>query len=122
MRAEKKARALLAAQDLYEEMNALPFSGVARAEDAQSRPERMGSFLAYRDFQDSPIHDAVGQPVEWGKEMYSVVSIRTFTPEDRARAMPPQSVPTGEYAETMIRVRDVGTEETLAELKYIRAK
>lgn len=120
-RAEKKERALIVAQDLYEEMMSVPFSAAAGSGKPESpRPQQLGALIAYNGLIDSPVHDVVGQEVPWGRDIARKVSIRQFTPDDRTNVLPPLTPPTVEYAECKIEVRDIASDEMLTELEFIR--
>lgn len=120
-RAEKKERALIVAQDLYEEMMSVPFIGSGSSAPGYARPSRLGSVLAYNGLVDSPVQNVVDQEVPWGRELARLVSIRQFTPEDRTNLLPPLTPPIGEYAECKIEVRDIASDEVLTQLEFVRA-
>ena len=121
--AARLERALILAQDIYEEMRALPFQGNALPEqEGLPRPLERGSFLAYADYTDSPAVDLLGQDMPWARGLGRIIRIRRFTPQDRTRVLPPLTPPTSEYGEGMIEVREASKEEPIVRGEFVRAE
>ena len=121
--ASRIERALLLAQDLHEEMRAVPFDGsAAPPEEGTPRPLRLGSFIAYADYADSPPVDLIGREATGGTGLGREVTIHRYTPQERTRVQPPMTQPMGEYAEAKIRVLAVDREEPVLEARFIRAE
>lgn len=124
LRTEQKARALLVAEDIYEEMQAVPFEADGEREpgDESVRPWRLGSFHAYSGLQESPIRDLLGVAVPWGQDLSLDVRIRRIRAPDISlgRVLPPGTIE--DYAHAQICIADRQSGEELISLEFDRAR
>lgn len=111
-------RKLLIAQDLYEEMRSVPFDQgpVSSQESNQTtvfltRPIKAQSIFGYDNFENSPPTDVANRKVPWGEGLTRKVTVRRFTPQDRANVLPPLKAPEGEYAEIKLKTTSNKPEE-----------
>lgn len=118
-RADRRQRALLVAQDLYEELRAAPFSSSVSPTPGEDdlKNDRTGRSLPeYDGFIDSPVTDILGESVPWGADLCRKVTIRAHT----LRGMPQATriaVPSWFCA---IEVGDRSTNDVLYAASFIR--
>jgi len=122
-RADRRQLALLAAQDLYEEMLSVPYSlppDYRQADYDENSPRTLclGSLLAYSNLTDSPIHDVVGAALPWGRGLSRSVRITQHRVVDRTS---PTATFIRRYAETNIRVIDIHSGEELLFASFSRS-
>ncbi|MEK8022402.1 MAG: hypothetical protein AAB229_01205 [Candidatus Hydrogenedentota bacterium] len=123
--ADRRRRAFLLAQDLYEEMRAVPYAcaDLSAAHDMTapraeaSRVESLGSIVSYDGLVDSPATDILGSPMPWGSDLSRRVTVRSFAPRSSSRmtgALRP-------YLLCTIEIQDRISDEILHSTSFIRA-